>query len=123
MKSLIVSILFLSMANTAVAATPILGWTSTELSQEDASRAVLSGVRSFVEEENSCELEEVWGLEAVNNLRDMFGNPVIVVLSTAQADGVRCNLEKYQDCSTSFYKQNGQWKYESTSCETEEVRH
>lgn len=116
------SILVLFVTAQAIASTPILGWKPGDLNQDQASNSVMVGVRSFVEEANSCTLEYVDGLEAVYGLVDTKNNPVIVVLSTAETYGSRCDLDKYLDCQTSFIKQNDKWTYGETVCESEETR-
>ena len=122
MKTLFAVVLLLSFAHASYAAKEtILNWATLDLPEADAVRAVKSAVRSVIEEENNCQLEDIFGLQAINNLKGSNGEQVVVVMSTAQADGIRCELEKYQDCSTSFYKVNGTWKYETTTCEKEEA--
>ena len=118
MKFLMSSLLVVLFGSMAFAG-PILNWTSKEVAESDAVEAVQVGVKNYVEEANSCELVNVWALEAINHLKDYYGNPLIVVTSTVEAQGARCELSKYLDCNTVFVK-DGVWKYDDTTCDKEE---
>jgi hypothetical protein len=120
MKLFLSSMMIVLFSTLAFAGTKILNWTSTEVSESDAAQAVQMGVKIFVEDDNDCELVNVWGLEAVNNLKDYYGNPLIVVNSIVETRGPSCKLEKYQDCNTVFVRQDGNWKYDDTTCDKEE---
>ena len=120
MKLILSSFFAVFLSAVAMAAPQIINWTTTEISETEAVQITQAGVRYVVEEQNSCVLENAWGLEAVNNLKDYYGNPLIVVNSIAETSGSRCQLDKYLNCSTVFAKENGQWKYDDTTCQKEE---
>jgi hypothetical protein len=120
MKLILSSFFAVLLSAVAMAAPQILNWKSTEVSEKEALEATVAGVRIYAENENDCALENVWGFEAVNNLKDYYGNPLIVVNSIAEVSGSSCKLEKYLDCSTVFAKENGIWKYDDTTCDKEE---
>ena len=119
MRSLMLSLAVFMMGSMAFAG-PILNWKSTEVSEADVAEAVQTSVKNYVEEVSSCELINVWGLEATNHLKDFYGNPLIIVTSIAEASGPRCDLSKYLDCNTVFVKEEGIWKYDDTTCDKEE---
>lgn len=119
MRSLMLSAAVLMVGSMAFAG-PILNWNSAEVSEDDAVQAVQIGVKNFVEDANSCELVNLWGLEAVNHLKDFYSNPLIVVTSIAETSGPRCEISKYLDCNTVFVKEEGVWKYDDTTCDKEE---
>ena len=120
MRFLMSSLLVLLCGSTSFAG-PILNWNSKEVSENEAAQAVQMGVKNYVEEVNSCELVNVWGLEAINHLKDFYGNPLIVVTSTVETRGSRCELDKYLNCSTVFAREDGVWKYDDTTCDKEEA--
>lgn len=120
MKLIASFVMSLFASTVAFAAPTILNWTSPELLEQDAAQATYTGVLNFVENEKNCSLERTWGLEAINNLHDYYGNPLIVVTSIVETSGARCELAKYLDCSSVFVKEDGVWKYDDTTCDKEE---
>lgn len=120
MKLILSSFFVVLLSAVAFAAPQIINWTTTEISESEAVQITNAGVFHVVEQDNECVLENVWGFEAVNTLNDYYGNPLIVVNSIAETSGPRCQLSKYLDCSTVFVKENGQWKYDDTTCDKEE---
>ncbi len=111
--SLLAASLFVS---TTVHAT-ILGWVPQVMTEDEAKAIVTENVQNYVEDVSRCHLENIGFFEAVNHLKDISGNPVLVILSEAELSGSICKEEKYMECRTVLKKQADTWTHDITFCE------
>ena len=98
----------------------ILGWIPQLMTEDQAEGAVIKNANEFVSDVSSCDLESIGFFEATNHLKDIKGQPVLVITSEVELSGSKCQLNKYADCRTVFKKDGNSWTHDITFCENQD---